>query len=169
MLNTWKSSLITPSPTVPAITFTKAPQALTTAYHNAHYFILACKYTSAITFDQAILFMDTTMQRLGYFLTPPEPRTQNCSPLGDPMLLFDPNTLVPAVMYACHMDGAVAEGSRTVFVAHLGLLGDSKPTTHEPRQGQVPGQRHRSPRGAKSGLAAWAKPNRLVIKHFRGS
>lgn len=63
-------------------------------------------------------------------------------PLGDPMLLLDRNILTPAVMYVCHMDRAVAEGSRSVFMAHLRLLGDSKPTTHEPRQGQVPGQRH---------------------------
>lgn len=80
VLNTWKSSLITPSQTILAIIFTKAPQALTKAYHNTHYFILARKYTSAITLDQAILFMDTTMQCSSYFLTPPEPCTQNCTP-----------------------------------------------------------------------------------------
>ena len=49
------------------------------------------------------------------------------------MLLLDPNTLNPAVIHAHPMDAAVAEGSRSVAVAHLRLLGGSKPTTCEPR------------------------------------
>lgn len=45
-------------------------------------------------------------------------------------------------MRAQRTDGAAAEGSRSVVVAHLGLLGGSKATTHEPVQGHVLGHRH---------------------------
>lgn len=58
------------------------------------------------------------------------------------MLLLDPNTLNPAVMHAHRMDRAVAEGSGSVVVGHLGLLGGSKPSTREPGPGHAPGHRH---------------------------
>lgn len=77
MLNTWKSSLIKSSRTVPAIIFPEAPQALITAYHNTHHFVVVCKYVSAVVFYQAILFMDSAMYCSSYFPTPPKPCTQN--------------------------------------------------------------------------------------------
>lgn len=58
------------------------------------------------------------------------------------MQLLHPKTFSPAVMHAHPMDGAVAEGSRSMFVAHLGLLSGSKSTTPEPGQGRARGHRH---------------------------
>lgn len=46
MLSTWKSRLLKPSQTAPAITFTKAPQALTTAYPSPHLCALECEHMS---------------------------------------------------------------------------------------------------------------------------
>lgn len=68
-------------------------QLITTLTTN---FILVCKCTSAVAFYQAVLFMETTMQRSSYFLTPPDPCTQNCSLFRDRVLLLDQNTLNPA-------------------------------------------------------------------------